>query len=115
MGVLVYSQSEMMLKRPNDVLLVAMVLVYSQSEMMLKRPNDVLLVVMVLVYSQSEMTTAAMEVTCEDVVDIVIFLNVLDQGEDTTEKRDLRRGWKASAGINPGGGVNVGVSYSWRR
>merc|ERR1711913_90253 len=60
-----------------------------------------------------EMTTAAIEVTCEDVVDIVIFLNVLDQGEDTTEKKDMRRGWKASAGINQGGGVNVGVSYSW--
>merc|ERR1711913_214893 len=45
----VYSQSEMMLKRPNDVLLVVMVLVYSQSAFL-----AVLVAVLVVVYGQSE-------------------------------------------------------------
>merc|ERR1711913_208327 len=61
------------------------------------------------------MTVAAMENTCEDVVDIVIFLDALDQSRDSSAKKNVKRGWDANVGYTQGGGISAGVSYSRRR
>jgi len=62
-----------------------------------------------------EMTIAAMEDTCKDVVDTVIFLDILDQGEDSADSEDVKRGdWEVGVGYNQNQGFNVGLTYRFK-
>ncbi|XP_012942334.1 uncharacterized protein LOC106012812 [Aplysia californica] len=60
-----------------------------------------------------EMTCLSMEDIGEDVEDFVLIFGAPEADEKRAESR--KRGWKGSAGYSQNGGVNVGVSYSWRR